>query len=97
MLRHSRLDTNSNSHTGHCVICRFAEFTATLPKSIYDSATLLPAGSDPAAPGGAANIFLLVFNLGPKTAETEAAFQQLADFAVPRSEDTVACCIRTNP
>ncbi|BDA51596.1 probable xylooligosaccharide oxidase at N-terminal half [Coccomyxa sp. Obi] len=63
----------------------FAEFTATAPKSIYPGATLLPAGSDPDTPGGGAYILLQAYNLGPQTAQTEAAFQQLANFAAPRA------------
>lgn len=63
---------------------RFAEFTASTPKSIYPGATLLPAGSDPTTPGGGAYILLQAYNLGPKTTQTEAAYQQLSDFAAPR-------------
>ena len=71
---------------------RFAKYMASAPKSIVPSVTLYPPGSDPAAPGVGANIFLLAYNIGPGTAQTEASFQELADYAVPRWENTVACC-----
>lgn len=61
---------------GH-VAYRYAGLVPTLPRSIYPAAYVIGGGQP-------ASVFLSFYNLGPQTAETEAAFQALMAYAVPR-------------
>ena len=47
------------------------------PRSVYASAALIGGGQP-------ASLFLYFYNLGPQTAATDACFQALANYAVPR-------------
>ena len=55
--------------------CRYAGVVPTCPRSVYTSALVI-GGGQPAS--------LFFYNLGPQTAATDACFQALATFAVPR-------------
>ncbi len=60
-----------------CDLCRYAGVVPKCPRSINPGAFLRGGGK-------AESLFLFFNNVGPQTAETEACFQMLYDYAAPR-------------
>ena len=56
---------------------RYAGVVPTCPRSVYASATMIGGGQP-------ASVFLSFYNLGQQTTASDACFQALTTYAVPR-------------
>ena len=61
----------------HPVTCRYAGVVPKCPRSIYPQIALIGGGQP-------ASLSISFRNIGPQTTETDACFQLLTTYAVPR-------------